>query len=83
MEKILKWLHFLFSFVVDTFLIFGVLVVALYFIWGITPQTIVEKSSYFFSESWKIISGQDKSAQPIPVVTQKQVDEAQEHIHYK
>lgn len=83
MEKILKFLHFLFSLFVDTCLIFGILVVALYFIWGITPQTVVEKTGYFFSESWKIVSGHEKNPQEVPVVTQKQVDAAKEHIHYR
>ena len=83
MEKILKFLHFLFSLFVDTCLICGILVVALYFIWGITPQTVVEKTGYFFSESWSIISGHEKKSSEVPVVTQKQVDKAKDHVSYK
>jgi len=83
MEKILKILHFLFSMFVDACLIFGLIVVALYFIWGVTPQTVIEKTGYFFSESWGIVSGHERTPHSAPIVTQKQVDAAKEHIHYR
>ena len=83
MQKILRILNLLFNLCIDVCFIFAVLVVALYFIWGITPQTVVEKSAYFFSESWKIVSGQREQTQEVPVVTQKQVEEAKEHVNYR
>ena len=83
MQKILRICGLLFNIVIDVIFIFAVLVIALYFIWGITPQTVVEKSAYFFSESWKIVTGQQPPAGEAVPVTQKQVDEAKPHINYR
>ena len=83
MAKILRFFNFLFNLFIDVCVLFAILVVALYFIWGITPQTIVEKSAYFFSESWTILTGQKLESHEAPVVTQKQVDAAKPYINYR
>ena len=86
MEKILRWMNFLLNCFINTCMIVALIVVVLYFVWGITPQTVVERTSFFFSESWKIITGQSQASAAEPekpaVVTQAQVEHAREYIHY-
>ena len=82
MEKILRWMNFLLNCFINTCLLFALFIVAMYFIWGVTPQTVVERGGYFFSESWKIITGQSGPEEPVPVVSKKQLNEAEPHIHH-
>jgi hypothetical protein len=84
MEKILRWMNFLLNCFINTCMIVALIIVVLYFVWGITPQTVVERSSFFFSESWKIITGKSGPSEPEKpeVVTQAQVEKARQYIHY-
>ena len=64
-------------------MLFALFIVILYFVWNITPQTVIQRGGYFFSESWKIITGRASNQQQMQVVTPKQVQEAQAYIHHK
>ena len=83
MEKFLQWINFLFNCFINTCMLFALFIVVLYFVWGVTPQTVIQKGGYFFSESWKIITGQQREEKPFENVSEKQLEEAKGYIHYR
>ena len=77
-----KTIHFILTAIIDIIVLSGLAIVLAWAIWDVTPQTSITKTAYFFSESWRILTGKPSREAPIPQVTQDQVKPAQKHINY-
>jgi hypothetical protein len=82
MEKLLKCIKFTLNLIINTIVLTGIGFALLWAIWDIKPQTSITKTAYFFSESWRIITGQKPSQEPIPAVTQDQLEGSQKSTHF-
>ena len=60
----------------------GLAVFLAWAIWDVSPQTSITNSAYFFSESWRLITGQRKPEQSAPQVTPKQLEKSGKHTRY-
>ncbi len=82
MEKLLKCIKFTLNLIINTIVLTGIGFTLLWAIWGIKPQTSITKTAYFFSESWRIITGQNRLQElPINAVTQEQLADSQKNTH--
>lgn len=82
MEKLLKCIKFTLNLIINIIVLTGIGFTLLWVIWDIKPQTSITKTAYFFSESWRIITGQKPSQEPIPAVTQDQLADSQKNTHF-
>ena len=81
MEKIVKIIKFFINGIIDIVILVGLAIVLLWLLWDVTPQTSITKTAYFFSESWRILSGKQKSTEEFTQVGPNQLAEPQKHIH--
>ena len=82
MEKILKIVRFIGDCFINIVVISGILIFLLWAIWDVSPQASITKAAYFFSESWRLISGRALPDQPRPDVTKKQLEDSKKNIQY-
>ena len=82
MNKIFKIIKFFIEFLINLAIFVALAIVVLWLFWDVTPQTSVTKTAYFFSESWRLISGKQKSDEEFTQVGKKQLEEPQKHIHH-
>lgn len=82
MDIFFKILKLIVTIIVHVVVIGGLIIFLAWAIWDVTPQTSITKTAYFFSESWRLITGQQKSEQTPPQVTRDQLKKSQQHIRY-
>ena len=80
MNKILKAIKFFIEFLINLAIFVALAIVVLWLFWDVSPQTSVTKTAYFFSESWRILSGKQKSTEEFTQVGRQQLTESQKHI---
>ena len=81
MEKIFKVIKFIIDFIINLTVLVGLIIVVSWIFWDVTPQTSITKTAYFFSESWRIMSGRHKNEEPFTQVGKEQLEEPRKHIH--
>ena len=82
MDIFFKILKFIITAIVDIIVLSGLAIVLAWAIWDVTPQTSITKTAYFFSESWRLITGKPKRDTPIAQVTRPQLAPSEKHIQY-
>lgn len=81
MNIFLKTFKFLLSTLINIVVISGIIIVLAWAVWDVSPQTSITKTAYFFSESWRIISGKMPRTPATPV-KEEHLDEAKKNILY-
>ena len=81
MSKILRIIKLLIDGLINLGVLVGLAIVLLWLFWGVSPQTSITKTAYFFSESWRLILGRQKNEDEFQQVGKTQVQDAQKHIH--
>ena len=82
MDIFLKIIKFLLTSLVNIIVLSGIIIVVAWAFWDVTPQESITKTAYFFSESWRVITGKtDLSQQPKPV-TSEQLKDSRQNIRY-
>ena len=82
MSKILKIIKILIEVLINLAIFVALAIILLWVFWDVTPQTSVTKTAYFFSESWRLISGHQKPEDEFKQVSEKQLQEPKKHINY-
>lgn len=82
MKNILKIVQFIGNSLINIVVIVGIVIFLLWAIWDVSPQVSITKSAYFFSESWRIISGKALPDQPKEDVTKKQLEDSRKNMQY-
>ncbi|MBQ3696255.1 MAG: hypothetical protein II938_04765 [Alphaproteobacteria bacterium] len=82
MDIFLKIFKIMLSTIINIIVFGGLIIVLAWAIWDITPQTSITKTAYFFSESWRIITGRPRTEYPEPIVTEKQLKQSEKQMRY-
>ena len=82
MDIFLKAIKFILTAIVDIIVLSGITVVLAWAIWDVTPQTSITKTAYFFSQSWRIITGKTGPVQSGARVTKEQLEPSQQNMRY-
>ena len=81
MDIFLKIIKFILTSIIDTIVLGGILIVVAWAFWDVTPQESITKTAYFFSESWRIVTGKVGTSQQRPV-TNDQLKDSRQNIRY-
>ena len=77
-----KILGIILTIIIDTIVLGGIIIVLAWASWDVTPQTSITKTAYFFSESWRLITGQPRTERPFAQVTHTQLKQSEKQIKY-
>ena len=80
MNKLLKIMHMCGSILTNTLVLGGIIIVLLWILGGIPPQTSISKTAYFFSNAWYLITGAKTDKMESPNVSETSLRKATSHI---
>ena len=82
MEIFAKIIKFILTAIIDIVVLGGLAIVLAWAIWDVTPQTSITNTAYFFSESWRMLTGKPQRTTPIPQVNREQLKQSQKNTRY-
>jgi len=81
MKKLLKIIQTFNTIITDILVLSGIIIILLWIFGGISPQTSISKTAYFFSDLWYAITGKAVEKSPNQTASSDQLQKASERIH--
>jgi hypothetical protein len=82
MDILTKIIKFILTAIIDIIVLGGLAIVLAWAIWDVTPQTSITNTAYFFSESWRTLTGKPARTAPITQVNRDQLKQSQKNTRY-